>query len=163
MAPMRLDRRLYKAFLLSMLLLSVLPAEKAFSQTTLDRLSIAERSDGMGFVARLHLSAAPDSFKVAHAGEHYVQIALYGVDVSAPRGMNPERPLVIESIRVADRPNGAGKLLEVNLFPELIVRLNSYPDVKGSHLLISLFSVSRRARDTPVVPDNMIVSPYNEP
>src|SRR5690625_6259082 len=76
MAPMRLDRRLYKAFLLSMLLLSVLPAEKAFSQTTLDRLSIAERSDGMGFVARLHLSAAPDSFKVAHAGEHYIQVAL---------------------------------------------------------------------------------------
>src|SRR5690625_2031732 len=162
MAPMRLDRRLYKAFLLSMLLLSVLPAEKAFSQTTLDRLSIAERSDGMGFVARLHLSAAPDSFKVAHAGEHYIQVALYGVDQIAPRVINPERPFVIESIHTADLPNGAGKLLELNLFREQNVRINSYPDVNGRDLLISLFSVSRRAGDTPFVPDNMIVSPYNE-
>lgn len=145
-----------------MLLLSVLPAEKAFSQTTLDRLSIAERSDGMGFVARLHLSAAPDSFKVAHAGEHYIQVALYGVDQIAPRVINPERPFVIESIHTADLPNGAGKLLELNLFREQNVRINSYPDVNGRDLLISLFSVSRRAGDTPFVPDNMIVSPYNE-
>src|SRR5690625_1513256 len=88
MAPMSLGRRLNKAFLLLMFLISVLPVQQAISQTSLDRLSIAERSDGMGFVARLHLSAAPDSFKVAHAGEHYVQIALYGVDVIAPRVIN---------------------------------------------------------------------------
>lgn len=146
-----------------MFLMSVLPVQQAISQTSLDRLSIAERSDGMGFVARLHLSAAPDSFKVAHAGEHYVQIALYGVDVIAPRVINPERPFVIESIHTADLPNGAGKLLELNLFREQQVRINSYPDVNGRDLLISLFSISRRAGGTPFVPDNMIVSPYNEP
>src|SRR5690625_1782094 len=163
MAPMSLGRRLNKAFLLLMFLISVLPVQQAISQTSLDRLSIAERSDGMGFVARLHLSAAPDSFKVAHAGEHYVQIALYGVDVIAPRVINPERPFVIESIHTADLPNGAGKLLELNLFREQQVRINSYPDVNGRDLLISLFSISRRAGGTPFVPDNMIVSPYNEP
>src|SRR5690625_4259250 len=162
MAPMRLDRRLYKALLLSMLLLSGLPAEKALYQSTLHRLSIADRSDGMGWAAGLHLTATPDSFKVAHAGEHYVQVALYGVEQIAPRVINPERPFVIESIHTADLPNGAGKLLELNLFREQIVRINSYPDVNGRDLLISLFSVSRRAGDTPFVPDNMIVSPYNE-
>src|SRR5690625_6459122 len=122
-----------------MLLLSVVPAEKAFSQTTLDRLSIAERSDGMGFVARLHLSATPDSFKVAHAGEHYIQVALYGVDQIAPRVINPERPFVIESIHTADLQNGAGKLLELNILSEQIVRVNLYLDVRGSVRLIYHF------------------------
>src|SRR5690625_6474870 len=94
-------------------------------------MSFAELSDVIGFVAMLHQCATPDSFKFAHAVDHYIQVALYGVDQIAPRVINPERPFVIESIHTADLPNGAGKLLELNLFREQNVRTNSYPDVKG--------------------------------
>lgn len=163
MAQMILKKRMICRLFALFVLLSGMSWQSAFSQTSLDRISIADRSDGMGFVTRFHLSAAPDSFKVAHAGEHYIQIALYGVHVIAPRVINPERPFVIDSIHTSDLPGGAGKLIELNLFREQFVRSNSYPDVNGRDILISLFSTSRRTDQTPFVADNMITSPYIDP
>lgn len=158
------ELRLIKLFCLLILLIGTLPVQQGFSQTSLDRISIAERSDGMGFVTRLHLSAAPDSFKVAHAGQHYIQVALYGVTQYAPRVINPERPFVIDSIHISDLPGRTGKLVELNLFREQFVRSNSYPDVNGRDILISLLSISRRTESpVPFVADNMIVSPYVDP
>src|SRR5690554_5701621 len=157
-------RRLIGVFFILFSLIAVLPVQSVFSQRSLDRISIADRSDGMGFVTRLHLSAAPDSFKVAHAGQHYIQVALYGVTQYAPRVINPERPFVIDSIHISDLPGRTGKLVELNLFREQFVRSNSYPDVNGRDILISLLSISRRTENqVPFVADNMIVSPYVDP
>lgn len=142
-----------------LLLFTALPAQIGFAQTSLDRVSVADRSDGMGFVTRFHLSAAPDSFKVAHAGQYYIQVALYGVDTIAPRVINPERPFVIDSIHISNLPGSGGKLIELNLFREQNVRINSYPDVNGRDILISLNSIRRSGDQPPFIADSMIMSP----
>ena len=57
--------------------LSIFTPVNLFAQTQLERISIAERSDSLGFVVRFHLTESVDSFAVAHIEQTKMQFALF--------------------------------------------------------------------------------------
>jgi opacity protein-like surface antigen len=110
-------------------------ANPIMAQSELIRVSIAERSDGAGYVLRYHLTEAPDSFRVARPSAQLVQINIYGSRLFSneiPVGVNEE----IEDIRLFDFENGVG--VDVYLTENRYFATSAYPDVNERDLLLSL-------------------------
>ncbi len=128
--------------------LSQVPTLKG--QVYLERISLSERSDGLGFVIRAHLTEAVDSFSLAQLEEHRVQIALYSSNlvISEPL-LLPNDPL-IQNLIIHDLEEGLG--FEVEMSSDRLFRSNAYFDVNRRDVLIALTIVS---------PDEMIV--YGDP
>jgi len=106
-----------------------------FAQPELNRVSIAERSDGAGYVLRYHLTAAPDSFTVLRPSANLVQVNIYGSGLSSdeiPVDLNEQ----IKDIRLFEVENGVGA--DVYLNESLFFATAAYPDVNGRDLLVSL-------------------------
>jgi opacity protein-like surface antigen len=137
-----------------MLLLAVGSTNSSlFAQTELNRVSIAERSDGAGFVLRYHLTAAPDSFAVARPAANLLQINIYGSRLSAeelPVDVNEQ----IEDIRLFDMENGVGA--DVYLNERRFFVTSAYPDVNGRDLLVSLEDASQEKVLETVTPGSGI-------
>jgi hypothetical protein len=107
----------------------------ALAQSELTRVSIAERSDGEGFVLRFHLTEAPDSFQIARPSPQLVQLNIYGSELGTgetPAGENDD----ITDIQLFDLENGAGA--DIYLNENSFFATDAYPDVNGRDLLLSL-------------------------
>lgn len=110
-----------------------------FAQSELNRVSIAERSDGAGYVLRYHLTAAPDSFTVVRPSANLVQVNIYGSGLSSdeiPVDVNEQ----IEDIRLFEVENGVGA--DIYLNENRFFATAAYPDVNGRDLLLSLENTS---------------------
>jgi opacity protein-like surface antigen len=110
-------------------------ATTVFAQSELSRISIAERSDGRGFVMRYHLSEAPDSFRVVRPSVNLVQVNLYGprlISGEVPVGENDE----IAEIQLFDIENGVGA--DIYLNENVFFNSDAYPDINGTDLLLAL-------------------------
>src|SRR5690625_5882853 len=64
-------------FLFLALPILLTPAESTAQQ--LDRISVAQRSDGGGLVLRYHLTSEPDSYTLHRPRADLIQMNLYGV------------------------------------------------------------------------------------
>ena len=106
-----------------------------FAQSELTRVSIAERSDGEGFVLRYHLTEAPDSFRVARPSLNLVQINMYGSRIMADE-ISVDQNEEITDIRLFDIDNGVGA--DISLNESVFFNTAAYPDVNGRDLLLSL-------------------------
>lgn len=110
-------------------------ASTVFAQSELSRISIAERSDGRGFVMRYHLSEAPDSFRVVRPSVNLVQVNLYGSRLNSEEvavGENDE----IADIQLFDIENGVGA--DIYLIENVFFNSDAYPDINGTDLLLAL-------------------------
>lgn len=105
------------------------------AQSELTQVTIAERSDGEGYVLRYHLTEPPDSFRIARPSVQLVQLNIYGSRLSEaeiPTGEIAE----ITDIDLFDIENGVGT--EIYLNENSVFTINTYPDVNGRDLLVSL-------------------------
>jgi hypothetical protein len=106
-----------------------------FAQSELSRVSLAERSDGAGFVLRYHLTEAPDSFHVARPSVSLVQINIYGSRLISDE-ISVDENSEISDIRLFDIDNGVGADISFN--DNVFFNTAVYPDVNGRDLLLSL-------------------------
>lgn len=129
-----MKRLLFNFLFLFLLILFGGPTVAAQGQ--LDRISIAERSDGRGMVIRNHLSVIPDSFQVARPVPNRIQFVIYQEGLEFDGMQKPDPYPGIERI---DYYAGAGFFgYEITMSEEMIYRSDAYPDVNGSDLLLSL-------------------------
>ena len=114
----------------------------ASSQSILPRISIAERSDELGYVIRYHFSSAPDSFKVFQPSANLVQVAIYKNGVSLASTQLPSGSAGITGLNLTEIPGGFGT--DIRLPGSRAYLAKAYPDANGRHLLVGLTEISMR-------------------
>src|SRR5690554_1873053 len=75
---------------LASLFLALFAVAPGFSQNHLSRISIVDRSDGLGAVLRYHLVEAIDSFSVSQPAPDLIQMVLYHPDIDTTNILLPE-------------------------------------------------------------------------
>lgn len=105
-------------------------------QTVLERISVAERSDGLGYVTRFHLSAPVDSFTFAHTDLNYIQVKLSRSNLEYDNYRPPESEIINKTIINDIDQETVG--IEIYLNPSYLFVTNLYPDANGTDLLLSL-------------------------
>lgn len=118
------------------------------SQPKLERISVTERGDQLGFVVRYHLTQPIDSFNVAQTESHRIQIILYSASLDVSEYIKPDRS-VLTDIREIELQNAIG--FELSIHEEFTFSETSYFDVNQRDLLISLAYVNEfSTHDAPL-------------
>ncbi|TVR18843.1 MAG: hypothetical protein EA391_01650 [Balneolaceae bacterium] len=121
---------------------------KSQQQPVLERISVTERSDWLGFVVRLHLTAPIDSFNVAQTESHLLQVILYSKSLNMGEFLEPDKSLVTDISQV-ELQDGIGFELKIN--DEHSFEVDSYFDMNLRDLLISLtYTNEFHAQDPPI-------------
>jgi N-acetylmuramoyl-L-alanine amidase len=108
----------------------------SFAQNVLTRVSSVTRSDGKGYVVRMHLQNSVDSAKVLQADPGLIQVLLYDDNISLSTNfVDPDGP-ALESIDITELPIGIG--INLNLMPDVHVTANIYPDANKHDWLTAL-------------------------
>ncbi len=118
------------------ILLSFLPQLVFAQANNLERVSIADRSDGLGHVIRFHLSAEADSFMVWQAEDGLIQLAIYHSRINENNIGNPGRRSPVTFMDFTDIPNGIGVDIQLESNAYFIAR--AYPDGGSNDLLLGL-------------------------
>jgi N-acetylmuramoyl-L-alanine amidase len=126
---------IFACTLLAGICLCILP-QSLSAQTTFDRISAVERSDGKGFVVRHHLSEMVDSFKVSQPAPDLIQMMLYSQEFDTTNFRLPPRTETFEKVDVIKTGNGIG--IEIQLGLGHYFKTSVYPDQNGRHLLLAL-------------------------
>lgn len=133
MIPKYLKRFCYKILLGG---IAVFLPVCSMAQPELNRISIAERSDGLGYVVRYHLSEAVDSFKVSQPDQETVQMILYKTELDTVNFQRPAENDVIEEIHLVEVEDGMG--FDFRMAGQLTFLARAYRDVSQTDLLLSL-------------------------
>lgn len=107
---------------------------------TINRISIAERSDGLGHVLRFHNNARPDSFKIIQSSPEFVQTILYGRNISIGES-SPNPPAPFESIESHELPDAIG--VDIRLKDDSRYLARMYGDRNSRDVLVGFTRVSR--------------------
>lgn len=126
-------------------LLFLLSFVNVFAQTQLQRISNTERSDGMGYVLRYHLTAPLDSFKILQPAPDLIQMVLYDDDVDTTGLILPEQDDLIKDIRLYTLEYGYG--VDIYLSEDSFYRSNAYIDQNGNHILVALTESTEKEID----------------
>ena len=123
-----------------LILLGLLFPINLLAQSELPRISVAERSDGLGYVVRYHFVSAPDSFKVFQPRADLIQVAIYKNGVSVNDVSIPDPSSALLGFELQSFPNGFGT--DIRLRDGLNFLAKAYPDANQRHLLIGLTEIS---------------------
>lgn len=117
----------------------------AQNASPLPNISIATRSDGLGFVVRLHLTSAADSVKLIQPGPDHIQVAVYKAGIRAASVQKPALRDPFTRLDVSTIPGGVG--IDIRLKAEQYFIARAYPDANGRHTLVGLTRASKRDLD----------------
>ena len=84
------QQRVVKLLTLILIVIGTIFPVALDAQPELPRISVAERSDGLGYVVRYHFTTAPDSFKIFQPRADLIQVAIYKNGVSIHDVLKPE-------------------------------------------------------------------------
>lgn len=107
----------------------------------LNRISAVERSDGLGYVIRYHLTAPVDSSKIFQPSENLIQMMLYSESLDTLNFIRPEYSSVFQSFDLYDVPSGIA--VDISITDGYYFNTNVYPDQNGIDLLLALRTVPR--------------------
>jgi N-acetylmuramoyl-L-alanine amidase len=126
----------FRLFILFCLLLAGVVTTIQAQPSPLPNISVATRSDGLGFVVRLHLASPADSFKLIQPSADLIQVAVYknGIHVAAVRLPQLRDPFIDMKLNATLRGIG----LDIRLKPDQYYVARVYPDANGRHLLVAL-------------------------
>lgn len=133
------------ALVFALLALWVSAGSLSFPQTAsatqpLDRVTTAERSDGLGYVVRFHMTSRPDSFFIWQPNPKLIQLALYKNGISSENVRTSNSNHAFESFFYQDIEGGIGA--DIYLGEEIYMIADAYVDANGSDLLIGLTEAS---------------------
>lgn len=119
-----------------------LSAITVFAQNILPRISVAERSDKLGYVIRYHFEIPPDSFKIFQPSSDLIQLAVYKSGVNITNVALPPVSETFQRLDLHSFPDGFGT--DIRLGPNRYYLARAYPDANRRHLLIGLTQISQR-------------------
>ncbi len=108
----------------------------AFAQPHLERISKAERSDGLGYVVRYHLSQPVDSFTVIQPAPDLVQMELFAEEIDTTGLLVFDQEGKIQEVRLYKLDSSYG--VDIYLDSDVSVTSNAYFDQNGSDILLAL-------------------------
>lgn len=106
------------------------------AQTQLERISKAERSDGLGYVIRYHFTQSVDSFTVIQPAPDLIQMQLFASDIDTSGIRLPRTEGKIQEIRLYKLENSYG--VDIYLDTDISVKSNAYFDQNGTDILLAL-------------------------
>ncbi len=116
------------------------PRQAAMASQPLDRVSTTERSDGLGYVVRFHMTSSPDSFFIWQPNPKLIQLALYKDGVSSDNVRTSNNNNAFESFFYQDIEGGIGA--DIYLGEKIYMIADAYLDANGHDLLIGLTEAS---------------------
>lgn len=111
-------------------------SQPLYGQAELQRISVTERSDGLGFVIRNHLTVTPDSFRVAQPAPDLIQLMIYSPGIRTVGFIEPEQRTGIRNFEY--HRNAAGFGIDIFLEDGQYFKTSGYPDRNGKDLLLAL-------------------------
>jgi len=121
---------------LASLFIALFAVAPGFSQNHLSRISVVDRSDGLGAVLRYHLVEAIDSFTVSQPAPDLIQMVLYQTDIDTSNILLPESDHNLNEIHLYNLGYGYG--VDIYLKENVSYKANAYLDKNLSHLLVGL-------------------------
>lgn len=116
-----------------------------YAQTKLERLSLATRRDGKGYVIRFHLNQSLDSAKVIQSGSNLIQVAAYADDFELPNLESLQIGSPVTQVEEFEIQQGFG--FNFNLEPNTYVIADMYLDANKKDWLLGLTLASQRDID----------------
>jgi N-acetylmuramoyl-L-alanine amidase len=110
--------------------------DQAHAQTELNRISVAERSDGKGYVVRYHLSEMVDSVQVQQPSADQIRLMLYSGDLDTLNFINPDLPETFRELNLY--PAREGIAVDISLNSDQLFSARTYPDQNGRDLLLGM-------------------------
>ncbi|MDI6400677.1 N-acetylmuramoyl-L-alanine amidase [Balneolaceae bacterium ANBcel3] len=139
-------------FLILLVLPFSLPAFSSAEATPLERVSTIERSDGLGYVVRFHMSSPPDSFYVWQPNSKLIQLALFKDGIEAEQiQVRNNNSQSFENFFFQNIEDGVGT--DIYLADDVYMIADAYLDANGRHLLIGLTEAS--SADVHVLTDGL--------
>ena len=130
-------------FIISLLIcIVVLPLthQSAEASSPLDRVSTVERSDGLGYVVRFHMTSRPDSFFIWQPNPKLIQLALYKDGIQTDEIQTGNHNDEFENFFYQDIEGGIGA--DIYLSEDVYMIADAYMDANGRDLLIGLTEAS---------------------
>ncbi len=116
------------------------PPTAAVAAQPLDRVTTAERSDGLGYVVRFHMASPADSFFIWQPNPKLIQLALYKKGITSENVRTSNSSDAFESFFYQDIEGGIGA--DIYLGEEIFMIADAYLDANGKDLLIGLTEAS---------------------
>lgn len=107
-----------------------------FAQTHLERISKAERSDGLGYVVRYHFDQPIDSFTVIQPAPDLIQMELFSSSIDTSGISLPYESGKIQEIRLYKLDNSFG--VDIYLDEGVYVMADAYSDMASNDVLLGL-------------------------
>lgn len=133
-------RRYFIIINLFTVLLFGLGLGNVFAQTDLERISVSERADGLGYVLRYHLSQPVDSVQLARRDAETIQMILYSGRITTDNYHYTGGDELIRSVQLYDLPVGLG--VEVTLLENRYYSVETYPDQNMRDILLAFERVT---------------------
>lgn len=130
------------SFFLVLGTIGLLSAPGAFAQDELNRVSAVERSDGMGYVVRFHLSEPVDSSTVMQPSANMLQILLYSPELDTVNFIPPASSSVFRDFEVFNVPSGIA--MNIHIHDGHYFNYSTYPDRNQNDLLLALTTTTDR-------------------
>lgn len=105
-------------------------------ENTLERLSIAQRSDGKGHVIRFHLKQPVDSFEVYQPDVDLIQMTLHSENIDTSDIQLPSESSIFDEISFYDIPQGIG--VDIYITRDKYFDGKAYNDARSNDLLLAL-------------------------
>ena len=115
--------------------LSIVPT-LSIAQPRLERISKAERSDGLGYVLRYHFTHSVDSFTVIQPAPDLIQMELFAQNIDTSGIQLPDQGGKIQEVRLYKLENSFG--VDIYLDSDIYVKSKAYPDQNGTDILLAL-------------------------
>lgn len=106
------------------------------AQIKLERISKAERSDGLGYVVRYHLSSPVDSFTVIQPAPDLIQMELFSEQIDTSGIQVFEESGKIQEVRLYKLEKSYG--VDIYLSPDIYVKSQAYLDQNKRDILLAL-------------------------
>ncbi len=123
--------------------------DSAYAQEALNRISIAERSDGKGYVIRHHLTERVDSVKVAQPSADRIQMMLFSSELDTLNYIPPQTSDTFNELELFPTTDGIG--IDISLSAGNYFKATTYPDQNGRDQLLALEKVSSSEIDQIVL------------
>lgn len=111
-------------------------SQTSSAQIQFDRVSKAERSDGLGYVVRFHFEQPIDSFEVIQPASDLIQMQLFGNNIDTTGIQLPEIGGKIQEVRLYEMEDSYG--VDIYLDQNVYVMANAYPDKMSDDILLAL-------------------------
>ena len=154
----------YTAIITSLMVICLGLPVSVTGQVQLERISVTDRADGMGFVLRHHLTSRPDSFKVSQTELNKIQVIIYDEDLLYQNYRAPDDE-IIQHIEIIPLPFGVGFQYLTRKDRNFLA--NAYYDQNQRDILISLEPISQQeladvvsVSPTLFEPESLAEAPY---